>query len=78
MSTPPDCLPSPLVRAAAASPVKEMPLEAFAGALQHVAVAKMVRQLSEVYSVVRVSTMSDLAPFIGFGQVTQLLAGQKG
>ncbi|KAI3438410.1 hypothetical protein D9Q98_000841 [Chlorella vulgaris] len=57
----------------AASPVKEMPLEAFAGALQHVAVAKMVRQLSEVYSVVRVSTMSDLAPFIGFGQAEQMI-----
>ena len=46
-----------------------MPLEAYAGALQAVAVARMVRQLSEVYSVMRVSTMSELAPFIGFGQV---------
>lgn len=46
-----------------------MPLEAFVVPLQRVAVAKMVRQLSEVYSVMRVSTMSELAPFIGFGQV---------
>jgi hypothetical protein len=46
-----------------------MPLESFSVALQRVAVARMVRQLSEVYSVVRVSTMSELAPFIAFGQV---------
>lgn len=29
----------------------------------------MVRQLSEVYSVMRVSSLSELAPYIGFGQV---------
>ena len=46
-----------------------MPLESFSVALQRVAVARMVRQLSDVYSVVRVSTMSELAPFIAFGQV---------
>ena len=46
-----------------------MGLESFSLALQRVAVARMVRQLSEVYSVVRVSTMSELAPFIAFGQV---------
>ena len=46
-----------------------MPLEAYSVPLQRVAVAKMVRQLSEVYSVMRVSHMSELAPFIGFGQV---------
>ena len=54
-----------------------MPLEAYAAALQAVAVARMVRQLSEVYSVMRVSTMSELAPFIGFGQV-RALAGNAG
>ena len=54
---------------AAASPVRDAPLEAYAAPLQRVAVARMVRQLSEVYSVMRVSTMSELAPFIGFGQV---------
>ena len=59
--------PSP---AAGASPVQDMPLEAYSVALQRVAVAKMVRQLSEVYSVIRVSHMSELAPFIGFGQVS--------
>ncbi|KAL4444951.1 hypothetical protein ABPG77_004001 [Micractinium sp. CCAP 211/92] len=55
----------------AASPVQDMPLESFVAPLQRVAVAKMVRQLSEVYSVMRVSTMSELAPFIGFGQAEQ-------
>ncbi|KAL4448023.1 hypothetical protein ABPG75_005242 [Micractinium tetrahymenae] len=55
----------------ATSPVQELPLEAFVVPLQRVAVAKMVRQLSEVYSVMRVSTMSELAPFIGFGQAEQ-------
>ncbi|PSC76450.1 eukaryotic translation initiation factor 3 subunit A-like [Micractinium conductrix] len=56
-----------------ASPVQDMPLEAFFAPLQRVAVAKMVRQLSEVYSVMRVSTMSELAPFIGFGQAEQMI-----
>jgi hypothetical protein len=62
--------PSPSLLPPAASPLQEMPLEAFAAPLQRVAVARMVRQLSEVYSVMRVSTMSELAPFIGFGQVS--------
>ena len=64
--------PSPPPPPAGASPVQDMPLEAFFAPLQRVAVAKMVRQLSEVYSVMRVSTMSELAPFIGFGQVRRL------
>lgn len=33
----------------------------------------MVRQLSEVYSVMRVSSLSELAPYIGFGQAEQLI-----
>jgi translation initiation factor 3 subunit A len=56
-----------------ASPVQDMPLEAYSVPLQRVAVAKMVRQLSEVYSVMRVSHMSELAPFIGFGQAEQMI-----
>ena len=68
-TTPRPFLPLPSLPLAGASPVQDMPLEAYSVALQRVAVAKMVRQLSEVYSVMRVSHMSELAPFIGFGQV---------
>ena len=55
----------------------EMPLDIYKPSLQQVAVARMVRQLSEVYSIIRVSTMSELAPFIGFGQVRPCPAGSS-
>lgn len=32
------------------------------------ALARTVRQLSEVFSVMRVSSLSELAPYISFGQ----------
>jgi translation initiation factor 3 subunit A len=50
--------PSPACPAPAAAA-----LEAYVPYLQQVALARTVRQLSEVYSVMRVSALSDLAPF---------------
>jgi len=41
--------------------------------LAQVAVLRLLQQLSQVYSVMRVSALADLVPFFSFGEVEQLI-----
>jgi hypothetical protein len=51
----------------------EASLAQYVPALRQVAIVRMVRQLGDVYSVMRVSSLSELAPFIAFGEVRVFL-----
>ncbi|CAL8465076.1 g4611 [Coccomyxa elongata] len=57
----------------AASPVQEASLTQYKHALQQVAVLRVLRQLSEVYSVMTISSLAALIPFMGFSEVEQLV-----
>ncbi|KAK9917232.1 hypothetical protein WJX75_002153 [Coccomyxa subellipsoidea] len=57
----------------AASPVQEANLTQYKHALQQVAVLRVLRQLSEVYSVMNISSLAALIPFMGFSEVEQLI-----
>ena len=56
-----------------AAPVQDLGLAVYVSSLEQVAILRMVRQLGDVYSVVRVSRLSELAPFLGFGQAERLI-----
>ena len=48
-------------------------LEQYAASLQQVAVLRLLQQLSQVYSVMRVDSLEALVPFMGFSDVEQLI-----
>jgi len=56
-----------------AAPVQEVGLDAYVPGLQQVALARMMQQLSEVYSVMRVSRLAELAPFLNLGEAERLI-----
>ena len=48
-------------------------LEQYTASLQQVAVLRLLQQLSQVYSVMRVDSLEALVPFMGFSDVEQLI-----
>ena len=58
---------------AGASPVVDVSLEQYTASLQQVAVLRLLQQLSQVYSVMRVESLQALVPFMGFGDMEQLI-----
>ena len=64
-----NCLHCP----AGASPVVDVGLEQYTASLQQVAVLRLLQQLSQVYSVMRVDSLEALVPFMGFSDVEQLI-----
>eukprot|EP00891_Asterochloris_glomerata_P003711 jgi/Astpho2/3711/Aster-04897 len=56
-----------------ASPVVDVGLEQYTASLQQVAVLRLLQQLSQVYSVMRVDSLEALVPFMGFSDVEQLI-----
>ena len=62
-----------LYRPAGASPVVDVGLEQYTASLQQVAVLRLLQQLSQVYSVMRVDSLEALVPFMGFSDVEQLI-----
>ena len=58
---------------AGASPVEEVTLQQYSKSLQRVAVLRLLQQLSHVYSVMKISALADLVPFMSFGEVEQII-----
>ena len=58
---------------AGASPVEQVSLKQYSKSLQRVAVLRLLQQLSHVYSVMKISALADLVPFMGFGEVEQII-----
>lgn len=56
-----------------ASPVEEVTLQQYSKSLQRVAVLRLLQQLSHVYSVMKISALADLVPFMSFGEVEQII-----
>ncbi|KAK9833458.1 hypothetical protein WJX81_007146 [Elliptochloris bilobata] len=56
-----------------ASPVPDAALGQYKRALQQVAVLRLLQQLSQVYSVMRVASLAALVPFFSFGEVEQFI-----
>ncbi|KAL3155895.1 hypothetical protein ABBQ32_012895 [Trebouxia sp. C0010 RCD-2024] len=56
-----------------ASPVEEITLKQYSKSLQRVAVLRLLQQLSHVYSVMKIPALADLVPFMGFGEVEQII-----
>ncbi|KAF5827767.1 eukaryotic initiation factor [Dunaliella salina] len=52
-----------------ASPVKDVALGQYVDSLKQVAVLRLLKQLSEVYSTMRISTLAELVPFMPFSEV---------
>ncbi len=58
---------------AGASPIDEVSLQQYSKSLQRVAVLRLLQQLSHVYSVMKIPALADLVPFMGFGEVEQII-----
>jgi len=58
---------------AGASPIDEVSLKQYSKSLQRVAVLRLLQQLSHVYSVMKIPALADLVPFMGFGEVEQII-----
>lgn len=56
-----------------ASPIEEVSLQQYSKSLQRVAVLRLLQQLSHVYSVMKISALADLVPFMSFGEVEQII-----
>ncbi len=52
-----------------AAPVRNVALDKYAPALKQAAVLRLLRQLSEVYSVMRITELAALVPFYSFAEV---------
>lgn len=53
----------------AASPVKDLAMAQYIPSLKQVAVLRLLKQLSEVYSTMHISELAALVPFLSFGDV---------
>jgi len=57
----------------AASPVKEVSLAMYVNSLKQVAVLRLLKQLSEVYSTLKISSLAAMVPFASFGEVEAIV-----
>lgn len=62
-----------ILGSAGASPVEEVSLQQYSKSLQRVAVLRLLQQLSHVYSVMKISALAELVPFMNFGEVEQII-----
>ena len=53
--------------------MEEVTLQQYSKSLQRVAVLRLLQQLSHVYSVMKISALADLVPFMSFGEVEQII-----
>ena len=56
-----------------ASPIKEVTLSRYVSDLKQVAVLRLVKQISEVYSSLQVSSLAAMVPWASFGEVESLI-----
>ena len=52
-----------------ASPVKDINMAQYVASLKQVAVVRLLKQLSDVYSTMKISDLAQLVPFAEFGDV---------
>lgn len=72
-AVPASMLTGPVCMLAGASPIDEVSLQQYSKSLQRVAVLRLLQQLSHVYSVMKIPALADLVPFMGFGEVEQII-----
>ena len=57
----------------AASPVKDLAMAQYVPSLKQVAVLRLLKQLSEVYSTMHIKELAALLPFMSFGDVESVV-----
>ncbi|MEW5303996.1 MAG: hypothetical protein WDW36_006639 [Sanguina aurantia] len=56
-----------------AAPIKDVALASYTASLKQVAVLRLLKQMSEVYSTVRISSLAELVPFATFNEVEAII-----